>query len=388
MIHHEPRAPLEFCPVEPGPPVLPEAYRKRVLIDVVHDGNVIPPGFLVDRDGAPIPVEAYADRFIQERDWGAKLVAAAIARRLGMDGYYSVSLARVLMDFGRFPGSTQGVVGHLRRSAINHPFSEFLGHHQCRDLLETWYDGISSAFDGRVRGRLIKLAIHTFDPTNHNGTQRPKVSLISRVDGFDHDSGVTHTAFDPMYPHVLGEFTAHRVLRNRIGLTLERLGLGVGYDYPYLLPEGSLEVRAQVWTFFDWVGRRFTQAHPETLTLPAYHRVWEMLLDTNLRNTESAALRAYLHRYRRAPPGQEGRFAESRDAYEHVWEFVRQDDYARVQEFRFSPERPSFLGIEVRKDLVCEFDADGRPVRALPEGAELVAEGVAEALLTYLREDR
>ncbi|MCP4809293.1 MAG: hypothetical protein GY913_12055 [Proteobacteria bacterium] len=388
MIHTEPRAPLEFCPVATGPAVLPEEYQNRVLIDVVHDGNVIPEEFLVDGEGRAIPQEEYLPRFIEERDWGAKLVAKQLALKLGLEGYYSVSIARVLMDFGRFPGITQGVAGHLRRSAINQPFAGHLGHEQRRDLLETWYDGISSAFDGRVRGRLVKLAIHTYDPTNNNGTPRPKVSLISRVAGFDHDSGVTHTAFDPLYPHILGEFTAHRVLRNRIGLTLERMGLGVGYDYPYLLPEGSLEVRAQVWTFFDWVGRRFTQAHHETLTEPAYHRVWEMLLDTNHRSMESAALRAYLHRYRRAPPSRAREFRAAQDAYDHVRSFIEADDGAIIEEFRFSPERPSFLGVEVRKDLVCEFDDQGRPVGPNEEGAELVARGVAEALLVYLREDR
>ena len=388
MIRTQPRAPLEFCPVETQGPVLPPTFQSRVLIDVVHDGNVIPEEFLVDGEGREIPEEAYRDRFIEERDWGAKLVAKHLAQKLGLEGFYSVSIARVLMDFGRFPGITQGVAGHLRRSAINHPFSDYLGHDQRRDLLETWYDGISAAFDGRVRGRLIKLAIHTYDPKNENGTPRPKVSLISRVDGFDHDSGVTHTAFDPLYPHILGEFTAHRVLRNRIGLTLERIGLGVGYDYPYLLPEGSLEVRAQVWTFFDWVGRKFTQAHPETLTEPAYHRVWEMLLDTNHRSMESAALRAYLHRYRRAPPGQAREFRAAQDAYDHVKNFIEARDHAIVEEFRFSPDRPSFLGIEVRKDLVCEFDASGRPVGPRDEGAELVATGVAEALLKYVELDR
>lgn len=389
MISHRERAPLEFVPaVGEATHRIPAAYDGRILIDVVHDGNVIPEAYLHDFEGKPIPREAFERRFVSERDWGARLVAGELARALGMEGFYSVSLARVLMDFGRFPGSTTGVMGHLRRFAINYPFSELLGHEQKRDLLETWYDGVSGAFDGRVRGRLIKFAIHTYDPRNKNGTLRPKVSLISRVDGFDHDSGVTHTSFDPAYPHILGEFTAHRVLRDRISLTLERKGIGCGHDYPYLLPEGSLEVRGQVWTFFDWVGRRFTQAHPETLTDPAYHAVWEMLLDTNLRSTDSSALRAYLHRFRRAPAGRERAFRAAQRAYQEVCDFVQKDDFGVVQDFRFSPERPSFLGIEVRKDVVCDLAADGTPLRPNPEGAREIAEGVAEAVTAYLHEDR
>jgi len=389
VISHRERAPLEFVPAEgEATSPIPDAYQGRLLIDVVHDGNVIPEAYLCDFEGRPIPREAYAERFVTERDWGARLVAGELARALGLEGFYSVSIARVLMDFGRFPGSTTGVMGHLRRYAINHPFSELLGHEQKRDLLETWYDGVSAAFDGRVRGRLIKIAIHTYDSRNNNGTLRPKVSLINRVDGFDHDSGVTHTAFDPIYPHILGEFTAHRVLRDRISLTLERGGIGCGHDYPYLLPEGSLEVRGQVWTFFDWVGRRFTQAHPETLTDPAFHMVWEMLLDTNHRSTDSAALRAYLHRFRRAPAGRERSFRAAQQAYQEVCEFVKKDDWAVVQDFRFSPERPSFLGIEVRKDVVCELGADGVPVAPRVEGAREIADAVASGISAYLHEDR
>ena len=67
---------------------------------------------------------------------------------------------------------------------------------------------------------------------------------------------------------------------------------------------------------------------------------------------------------------------------------MRKDDWAVVQDFRFSPERPSFFGIEVRKDIVCEFGADGRPNGTVHEGAREIAEAVAEGITTYLHEDR
>ena len=389
MYTTEGRELLEWIDVE-GPALapMPPRYQGRVMVHVIHDGDVIPETFLWDRDGKRIPEEIFLGRHVAERDWGAGLVAGEIARAMGLGGYNSVSIARVLMDFGRFPGSTAGTIGHLLRYAINHPFSELLDHRQKRLLLADWYDALSRAFDSRVRGKLLTVAVHTYDPRNSNGTLRPKVSLINRVDGFDHDAPVTHTAFDPLYPHILGEFTAHRVLRDRISLTLERRGIGVGHDYPYLLPEGSIEVRGQVWSFFDWVGRRFTQAYPETLTDPSYHMVWEMLLDTNHRSSTSAALRAYLHRYRTAPDGRERAFAGARDAYERVAAFIRADDHRIVEEFRFSPHRPSFLGIEVRKDVVMEFDDRGRPAGPRQDAAKHLGEAIAEAISHYLAEDR
>ena len=44
------------------------------------------------------------DAYYYERDWGASMVAGEIASFLGLPGHYSVNVARVLMDFGRFPG--------------------------------------------------------------------------------------------------------------------------------------------------------------------------------------------------------------------------------------------------------------------------------------------
>ena len=56
--------------------------------------------------------------------------------------------------------------------------------------------------------------------------------------------------FDPLDPDVLGESTCSRTLRDRISLNLKRAGFRVGHNHPYLLPEGCVEVRTQVWYFF------------------------------------------------------------------------------------------------------------------------------------------
>src|SRR5690606_882021 len=95
---------------------------------------------------------------------------------------------------------------------------------------------------------------------------------------------------------------------------------------------------------------------------PAFCRVWEMLLDTNLRSSESEALRSYLHAFRRVPPHLEAPFAAARQAYEKIASFLRRDGNQFVELYRHSRERPSALGIEVRKDLVYELDENGRAV--------------------------
>ncbi len=383
----EPVELLEFVPVA-GQALhpLPEAFRGRVMIDTVHDGAYIPAEFLEDEDGRIIGAERFRDAYERERDWGASMVAGFLAAALGMRGFYQVNIARVLMDFGRFPGVTGPDAEHLSRYAINYPFSQLLSYEKKKHLLESYYDVISASTDAVVRDRMIKIAIHTYDPVNPSGVQRPHVSLINRSSSIQDHGALQRGLFDPMYPDVLAEFTADRVLLSRISLTLEKHGVPVAHNYPYCLPEGSIEVRSQVWFYFNYLRRRFLAQYPETEGLPGYRRVWAMLMDTNLRSTESEALRSHLHMFRRAPPGREAEFRAARDAYRAVCAFVREHPRI-VNEYRFSPERPSSLGIEVRKDLVWEFDGQ-RPVRPRPENARAIAESLAEAIAIYLSQDR
>jgi hypothetical protein len=242
--------------------------------------------------------------------------------------------------------------------------------------------------ESAIRGRLIKIAIHTYDQHNKSGTERPHVSLVSRPLGYQNDSQMPHGVFDPLYPDILAEFTIDRILGDRISLTLEKAGVPVAHNYPYLLPEGSTEIRHQVWAFFDWLHYRFEAEHPETEGDEAYHLVWQMLKDTNLRSAEAEALRSFLHMFRNAPPGQASLYEAAEEAYHNIAAFLHADDNAAVREFRFSTERPMSFGVEVRKDLLWRFDKQGRPAELDPERALYVAEHLALAIATYLREDR
>ncbi|MCB9762503.1 MAG: N-formylglutamate amidohydrolase [Alphaproteobacteria bacterium] len=382
--------PFEFVRLhqEPSPRLCPPDFRGRLMIDNIHDGDVIPEEFLLDARGRPIPEGAWMQCYEAERDWGADLLAREFSLALGLEGYFRVNIARVLMDFGRFPGMTRPPVDHLKRFAINYPFSELLSYDQKRHVLEGYYDRISAAFDASVRGQLIKISIHTYDRLNASGTVRPQISLVTRANSYQTDSRMPFGVFDELYPDVLGEFTCNRVLRDRISLTLEKAGLPVAHNYPYLLPEGSIEVRAQVWFFFDFLRQNFERANPETRGAPAFEMVWNMLMDTNLRNSESEVLRSYLHMYRRAPAGREREFREALQAYEQVRRFLNLDGGRIVELYRRSLDRPSTLGIEVRKDLVWEFDAQGRPIRARPKRIRNIARTLADAVSHYLTEDR
>ena len=383
--------PVVFVPTSDGTPgayELPEDAKSKLVIDVIHDGDVIPAEFLIDRNGERISRDAFWQYHVLERDWGAALLAEEVTRFLGLEGYWNVEVARVVMDFGRFPGITPKDADHLSRKAINYPFSEWLGYEQKRRILEHYYDGVSRHFNKMVSTAQIKIAIHTYDKYNHTGTLRPPASILTRCIGYQVLSEMPFGVFDPLYPDILGQFTCDRILRDRLSLTLERYGLHTEHNYPYLLPDGSVEVRSQVWSFFRIARDAFQAENPHTIDNPAYARVWEMLLDTNLRSSESEILRSYLHAFRRVPKGQESGYAAAHDAYDHIARFMHRGDRSYIEQYRISPTRPSALGFEVRKDLVYEFDHSGQPIGPKRESARKVAEIIARAINTYFTVDR
>ncbi|WP_428263443.1 hypothetical protein [Haliangium sp.] len=370
-----------------SPYALPEDIKNRLVIDVIHDGDVIPAEILVDAHGAPIEEDVFLRYYEHERDWGAELLADALARHLDLDGYYSVEIARVVLDFGRFPGITAKDADYQSRHAINYPFSDLLSFEQKQRLLGHYYDAISAEYNSFVPPAQVKLALHTYDTFNQSGTRRPPVSVLTRCVGYQIRSEMPFGVFDPLYPDILGEFTSDRILRDRLSLTLERAGIHTEHNYPYLLPDGSVEVRSQVWCFFNTARQAFEAEHPDTHGDPAFEIVWDMLLDTNLRSSDSEILRSYLHAFRQVPRGRAVEFEAARRAYERIGEFVRRDGSMFVERYRLMSNRPSALGIEVRKDLVFEFDTRGRPVAPKPREARKIAAVIAQALHIYFTQD-
>lgn len=385
----------EQVAVEPDPDgsPCPERDRAHVLVDVIHDGNHLPEEFLHDEQGrALLSDELLPRRFVEERDWGAELVAACLASALHLGDYFRVNVARALLDFGRFPGITPPAADHMHRHAINTPFSQVLSHAQKARLLEVCYDGLSTAFDAVISDKRLKIAIHTYDEHNPTASRRPAVSLLTRSYGHQHGHPSPLQVFDPLFPAELAEFTADPILRSRIALALEEAAIHTADNYPYSLPDGSVEVRAQVWYFFQHLRRHYESFYPVTRygtpegPTPR-DRVWDMLLDTNLRSARSDSLRGYLHLFRRPPTGQEAHFLRARGEYERVCAHLAEHRDEIVTRYRNALDRPNSILVEVRKDLVWHFEG-GRPIGPRLEDARLIGRTLATAIQTYLTRDR
>lgn len=385
----EGNAPFSRVAVTPDPQgsACPAEFRERVMVDVIHDGNWVPSHFLEGSKGRSLDPDELDQAFVSERDWGAECLASALASALHLPAYYRVNTARVLLDFGRFPGITPPTADHMSRFAITYPFSKHLQREQVRDLLENHYDVISEGMDEAIHDKILKIAIHTYDPRKPGRSRRPAVSILTRFHGLTDRPGNPLRLFDPACPPEIVEMTTDPILRSRLMLTLEEAAIYTAENYPYTLPEGSVEVRAMVWYFFQHVRRAFEAAHPETRSNGASEIVWQMLMDTNLRSADCFALRGYLHMFRR--PAQEDKevFSRARDTYDRVAQFIEEHRDTLVRDWLHSTQRPSALILEVRKDLVFEYEA-GRPVRPKIEAAQTLARVFAQAIHQYLTEDR
>jgi hypothetical protein len=371
---------------------LPTELVDRIAIYTPHDGGAIPDRYYYGPNGEPrIDPERLLSHYIAARDWGANSVAHHLAAALGLRRYARCRIARVLLDFNRFPGSTPpGENDPLEALAIGQLYANALNHDDKTELLETCYDAISEEMEKLFAESLIGISIHTYDEEHASATKRADLSLISLPLSYQRESRLTYGVFDPMYPDHLAESTCSRILRDRVSLNLERTGFRVTHNHPYPVPDGGIEMRAQVWHFFRYLRKRFEAAHPETVGQPPYEAVWTMVLDTNLRLAEAESLRSFLHRFRRVSSSQRDRLGSVLEAYRHVKRFL--DDADVETDYRRHPERPSSLGIEIRKDLVCTFDPEtGLPERPNEEQKETmreIAQAIAQAIATYIDTDR
>ena len=379
--------PFEFIPNLERPDQTHSSDEALVL--TIHDGAQIPRHPFGPRAEAVLKSQEVVEAFVRERDWGANLVARHLAREIGLGGYLRMNLARAAMDFGRFPGTSSTEESYLRRHAIFPPLQNHMTEEACHQLLQRYYDPVSQLLVSFLDGKRVSIAVHTYDRHNKTGTERPEVSLVSRSLSYQHTSTIPPYIFDPLFPPILGEATCHRILTYQALVNLERGGWRTALNYPYVMPEGALEIRAQVWYFFRHLRQRFTAAHPGTAQDSAYLRVWQMLNDVVRRTWEGERLRAFLHRYRPAPAGEEALYRRAREAYGEIAAFLERHRDELVEGFRFAHERLSCLGIEVRKDLLCELDPRGLPLRLRPdadERARSIAGLISSAVRGYLEE--
>ena len=245
--------------------------------------------------------------------------------------------------------------------------------------------------DVALASKLLKIAVHTYDKRNPTAFERPAVSILTRPHGHQRLSRRPLPNFDPLFPSRIVEYTADRLLRARLALTLEEAGLHTADNFPYSLPEGSVEVRAQVWYFFQFLREQFERHNPSEalsdLESDARRLVWKMLLDTNLRSSSSEALRSYLHHFRTPPRGSKNLFRQASHEYEQIKMFLevgREDITAHYQESLLCP---STIIVEIRKDLVWQFDGD-IPKGPKQKNARRIARMLALAVQQYLTSDR
>ena len=211
------------------------------VVFTIHDGNQIPRGLAGEGTEAILERPDVSRAYVKERDWGANLVAREVAREIGLGGYLRINLARLVMDYGRFPGSSDDKSPYLHRRAIFPPFHDILSEEAKHDVLR-YYDDISLLLTKRLPGKRLTLAIHTYDSYNESGTERPEISLVSRLLEYQINSTMPPDVFDPLFPPILCESTCHRRLAYRILLNLEQGGYHAALNYPYVMPVGSLEI--------------------------------------------------------------------------------------------------------------------------------------------------
>ncbi len=380
--HHRPdRSPaLEIVDgLEPVEWVGEERPDENVLVYSIHDGAGVPAELLGDGERQLMERPEVRRAYRRERDWGANLVAGHLARELGLGGFLRVNLARLVLDFGRFPGCSPAGAPHLERKAIFPPMSGLLSPETRETLLRCYYDRISRALTPRFVGKKLLIAVHTYDALQYSRAYRPEVSLITGSESQARAGMTAERIYDPLFPTELGEAVCDPMLTCRTTFEVEHGGRLVAMNYPYAMSEGCLEYRAQVRFFYDYLRRRFNAAFPETENRIAYRRLWEMLFDVSRRAGWSRALHGYLHRREPSPPGLGPLFAEVHCAYRRVSRFAADNRGELVADYRFAGERPSCLGIEVRKDLLSDLDREGE-VADLKPGAGATAHEIAGEL--------
>jgi hypothetical protein len=158
-----------------------------------------------------------------------------------------------------------------------------------------------------------------------------------------------------------------------------------------MLPEGAVELRAQVWLFVRFLRERYEQSeralHRGTRE---YEAIWNMLGNTNRRSAEATSLREQLHGSARVPRSQDLDADKLREIYDDIRAFLRESNGRIVWDYRFSPDRMSAIIVEVRRDFILRMEPVNGHLRPVSVHEERVAEiggRIADAVRAYLAED-
>jgi hypothetical protein len=377
-----------------------------VRLATIHTGSIVPRRFWEAYEAWASNIcsrQVLETAHLGENDWGADHVAYAVAQVINSPAFHRVRLARTVVDSARFPGVTPPYcVTAARRLAIAPPFSEIEldggAHHQLRCALLAAYDDVvnaiqqsedavaASAGTDTPVAPAISLSVHTYDPRNPSLTERPDVGVVHVPYNFFTEHGLSPGSYDPLFPPELADSTADPHLAECIAGRLESHGYRVGRNYPYQLPEGSIEMRFQVRSYFHYLRRIVRQQFNEPEGSEA---VWRMLIDVTHRDPSSAALRSALHAYLPPQPPVEDELAQSVSTYRRIEQWLRTNlgrsvllGYAR------SRLRPSALLVELRRDLVWDISTRRHAETIRTRGKETnicrLSAAIGEGILDYL----
>ncbi len=225
-----------FVPL-PGAPAAPP-----VIVYSIHDGSRIPPF------ATPEARRWASERCTTERDWGANRLAQRIGAALGLDGVWQMQVARSVLDFGRLRGITTPGTDHYNRRALAPEFAARLQEPECELVLQL-YDRAEADLHARIAARrratgapLVLLGVHTFDPVGTDGRggplrPRPPVSLLHVPERLARET------YGAEFATALGTTTADPRLIACLTSALRTAELAPTCNEPYLLPEGSVELR-------------------------------------------------------------------------------------------------------------------------------------------------
>ena len=390
-----------------------------VLVDTIHDGFVLPDELMeLYEDNATFRADC-AKSFMPERDWGASAVASELARLLGLAGYREVIIARNVLDFGRFPGISRPWSAHLDRLAVSGPLAPYI-QKTCPDAILKLYSRIANEVESTIEAKLqdasstdpatkiresrfIHIAIHTFDQYGAEGLRRPVVGLIDRSRSIEQQGHLPDGVFSRLFPDDLATFSADQMLKSAISCALERNYIPEVSDRPYKLPEGSVQMRTQVWLWFKYLRACFeTQANEVAERLRKdvgeedYHDYWQSLLNPNAVRSKTGLIRDLVEGRVIKLEEEESHLWSVRDVDEAVCHFLdsapkRKDDIAPIllREYQYDAFRPSCLVIEIRKDAVCRMHPEfrGEEIHIFDKlnwkNIKKIAVGIAEGVRMY-----
>ncbi len=377
--------------LEPLTVVGDPAVADPICLFTLHDGDAVPRDALgTDADTVAAHPELNA-AFVRRRDWGASLVAREIGDALGLKRRANVPLARVILDAGRFPGvSPRGVPPSTRR-AVSPPLADLITGETKHHLIAHYYDAIARGLARWMTDARIILNVRTYMPDGPHCRPASSIQIVNRRMRYtaqDPSPGQPPDGvFDPLFPATLFGPNCNRSLMLQTVVDQAPDARAARLDHAYMMPEGSVEIRTQVWAFFRFLRRRFNEVFPRTRDDIAYRITWAMLLDVTRRSLDAELLRGYLHSYREAPADQRALFAEARRAYVAIGRFLDLHQETLVHGYRFSTERPSCITVEVRKDLFFELDLERGTARRRADAvdnARAVAQGIAPLVLENL----